>query len=104
MFNIKGKLLKVGQTVTRSNDFKTREFVIETSDQYPQKVKFQVVKDKTSLLDHFKLGEVLEVFFNIRGNEWNEKYFVNLDAWKIDKIVENDTGYETNENLSYTPF
>ena len=104
MFNIKGKLIQVSDTVTRSNDFKTREFVIETSDQYPQKVKFQVVKDKTTLLDHFKDGDELEVYFNIRGNEWNGKYFVNLDAWKIDKIV-SDTFNSSNTNSSTsTPF
>jgi hypothetical protein len=24
------------------------------------------------------------VSFNIRGNEWNEKYYVNLQAWNVE--------------------
>jgi hypothetical protein len=25
------------------------------------------------------------VSINIRGREWNDKYFVNIQAWKIEK-------------------
>ena len=59
-------------------------FVVTTAaDKYPQDLKFEVVKDKCPLLDPFELGQDVQVSFDIRGNEYNGKYFVNLACWKI---------------------
>ncbi len=63
-------------------------FVVETSEQYPQKVKFEFMKDSVSALDNYKVGDNVEVDFNVRGNEYKEKYYVNLNAWKINKVGE----------------
>jgi hypothetical protein len=42
-------------------------------------------------LDAFKVGNQLEVSFNLRGREWTSpagevKYFNTLEAWKIERI------------------
>ena len=37
------------------------------------------------MLDSFEVGEDVNISFNVRGNEWQEKYYVNLQAWKISK-------------------
>ncbi len=31
-------------------------------------------------------GDEVQVTFNIRGNEYNGRYFNNLQAWKLQKI------------------
>ena len=36
-----------------SNGFRKREVVITTEEQYPQVLMFQLVQDKTNLIDHF---------------------------------------------------
>jgi single-strand DNA-binding protein len=46
-------------------------------------VKFQINQDKCNILDKFKEGQEVEVSFNLRGREWNGKYFTNLEAWKV---------------------
>jgi hypothetical protein len=28
----------------------------------------------------------VKVFFDIRGREWKENYYVNLNAWKIESV------------------
>jgi len=81
-----GKLIKDYGTVEISDKFKKREFVIETEDKYPQKVKFQLTQDKTDFLDQYKQDETLAVHFNVRGNEWKDNFYVNLDAWRLEKI------------------
>jgi len=58
--------------------------VIETEEQYPQFVKFQLVQDKCELIDAHNEGEKIKVHFDLRGREWNEKYFTNLNAWRIE--------------------
>lgn len=81
-----GTIKLVNELQTFDSGFVKREFVITTNEQYPQDVKFEVVKDKATDFDKFnKVGDVVDVKFNVRGNEYNSKYYVNLQAWYIAK-------------------
>lgn len=74
----------IGETQTFASGFTKREFVVTTShDKYPQDLKFEMVKDKCPTLDTFQCGQDVQVSFDIRGNEYNGKYFVNLSCWKL---------------------
>ncbi len=85
-FEIEGKLVKVyDMEVKGTGSFRTREFVIETMETYPQFVKFQSVQDKCDLLNQFQEGEIIKVSFDLRGRQWQDKYFTNLNAWRIEK-------------------
>jgi hypothetical protein len=91
MFKINGTLKVANATQVVSEKFSKREFVIETTDQYPQQLMFQLTQDKCNLLDSFGVGNQLEVSFNLRGREWTSpagevKYFNTLEAWKIDVL------------------
>ena len=85
-FELKGALKVLGQTQEFSGGFKKRELVITTEGDYPQDIKLEVVKDKCDLLDKLSLGQTIKVGFNVRGNEYNGKYYVNLQAWKIEAV------------------
>ena len=86
-FEVQGTLHKKFDTENKTGSFQAREFVIEVpSGNYPQMVKFQLVQDKCALLDKFTEGDQLKVYFDLRGREWNDKYFTNLNAWRIDKV------------------
>ena len=86
-FEIEGKLKVVNEIQTFSSGFSKREFVVEVEDgNYPQMIKFECVKDKTSLTDGFELEDAVKVTFDIRGNEYNERFYVNLNAWKLEKL------------------
>lgn len=85
-FDITGKLIVKYDTQKKSEKFSAREFVIEVADgQYPQMVKFQLTQDRCSLVDTFNVGEAIKVHFDLRGREWNGKYFTNLNAWRLEK-------------------
>ena len=87
MYETAGKLKWIGTTQSFASGFTKREFVVTTAaDKYPQDLKFGVVKDKCPLLDPFELGQDVQVSFDIRGNEYNGKYFVNLSCWKIHAV------------------
>lgn len=84
-FEISGKLIKIFETESKSASFQARDFVIETSeDRYPQMIKFQLTQDRCSIVDNYKEGNEVKVFFDLRGREWNGKYFTNLNAWKVE--------------------
>lgn len=86
---VEGVLHKKFETENKTDSFQAREFVIQTDGQYPQYVKFQLVQDRCGAVDPFNEGEKIKVFFDLRGREWNGKYFTNLNAWKLEKIAVN---------------
>lgn len=88
-YKAEGKIHKIFDAEQKSASFQAREFVIEVADgQYPQMVKFQLVQDKCTLVDNYSEGDAVEVEFDLRGREWNGKYFTNLQAWRISRAGE----------------
>ena len=94
--DITGKLIAKFDAVQRSATFKTREFVIEISEDINGRtitnfIKFQAVQDRTTIIDRFNLGDTIKVHFNIRGSKWDKNgvtnYISNLDAWRIESIA-----------------
>ena len=86
-------ILKLKHDVQQVSDkFKKREFIltIDQNTQYPQYISFQLIQDKTSLIDNYQVGEEIKVSFNLKGREWTSpqgevKYFTTIDAWKIER-------------------
>ena len=60
-FQVEGKLHKIFDVEQKSERFQAREFVIETEEQYPQFVKFQLVQDKCELIDAHNEGEKMSL-------------------------------------------
>jgi single-strand DNA-binding protein len=92
-YKAEGKIVKIFDAEQKSASFQAREFVIEVADgQYPQMVKFQLVQDKCELVNDYSEGDSVEVEFDLRGREWNGKYFTNLQAWRIARAGEGGGG------------
>ncbi len=91
-FETEGILHKVFDTQSKTDSFQAREFVIRHEGNYPQFIKFQLTQDRCDLINNYKEGDTIKVSFDLRGREWNEKYFTNLNAWKIDAVAtQNET-------------
>ncbi len=85
MYEASGKIKLISDTQNFPSGFSKREFVVTTGDgKYPQDLKFEMVKDKCAILDDYKEGSDVKVNFDIRGNEYNGKYYVNLSCWKLE--------------------
>ena len=93
---IKAKLIEIMNTIRVSDKFQKREFVAEyvpEKSQYQEYLKFEIVQEKCEMLDAFKVGEHVEILFNLKGRKWiNPKgetvYFNSLQAWKLKKITD----------------
>ena len=84
-YELTGTIKLISETQTFDSGFTKREFVVtKPDDKYPQDIKFEVVKDRCSSLDAFAEGQEVKVTFDIRGNEYNGRYYVNLAAWRIE--------------------
>ena len=94
---IKAKLIEIMNTIRVSDKFQKREFVAEyvpEKSQYQEYLKFEIVQEKCEMLDAFKVGEHVEILFNLKGRKWiNPKgetvYFNSLQAWKLKRLPTN---------------
>jgi hypothetical protein len=81
---LKGAIKLISEVKVISDKFSVREFVVTTPDaKYPQDIMFQTINDKMSILDSIGAGQEVEVSFNLRGREFNGRYYNTLDAWKL---------------------
>ena len=93
MYEASGTIKLINETQTFPSGFSKREFVITTEhDKYPQDLKFEVVKDRCDMLDQFEVGQKVQLNFDIRGNEYKDRYYVNLSCWKIQAAEGGDGG------------
>ena len=80
---IKGVIKLIKPINVISDKFSVREFVITTQDKYPQHIIFQTVNDKMDIIAPYGEGQEVEVSYNVRGREYNGKYYNTLDAYKV---------------------
>jgi hypothetical protein len=84
---IKGAIKLINPIKVISDKFSVREFVITTPDaKYPQDILFQTINDKMDVLETLGVGQQVEVSYNVRGREFNGRYYNTLDAWKVQVI------------------
>ena len=83
MYELQGRIKVIFDPQSFPSGFVKREFVVTTDDKFPQDIKFEVTKDRCALLDGLQAGEAVTVGFVIRGNEYKERYYVNLTALQI---------------------
>jgi hypothetical protein len=107
-YELTGKLFIKFDTMQRTETFKTREFVVEKSEDINGKlitnyIKFQCVQDRTGIVDRVNVGDEIKVHFNIKGSKWEKNgsvsYFNNLDAWRIEQILQSERNNSGNEHL-----
>lgn len=85
---ITGKLITLLPETTgqgKNGTWTKREFVIETADQYPKKVCISAWGDKADGLRSVKIGDEIKVQFNIESREYNERWYTDIRAWRIER-------------------
>jgi hypothetical protein len=104
--DIKGKVHEVLPVQNVTETFKKRELVVEYAEnpQYPEYIKFEALQDKVNLFDNLKVGDPVEVFFNLRGRPWTDRngktaYFNTLVVWRVNVI----SGSQTEGQPQYAP-
>ena len=69
-----------------------QEFVLETQENYPRKVCVSVWgADKVNELAGFTDGETIKVSFNLESRPFNERWYTDVRAWRIERIGNQET-------------
>ncbi|MFM7731479.1 MAG: DUF3127 domain-containing protein [Flavobacteriales bacterium] len=95
-----GKLKLIRDEQTFASGFKKREFVITTEEQYPNDIIFELLKDKTGLVMNYQPGERVKISFDLRGREWQDKYFNSLVAWRVERADQPSAGNDRSETFN----
>ena len=86
-----GKIIAVlperGGVSKAGNEWKIQEFVLETQEQYPRKMMFNVFGADRISQFNIQLGETLTVSFDIDSREYNGRWYNDIRAWKVDRNV-----------------
>ena len=82
---VKGKVHEVSATQQVTDSLKKRELILEyiENPQYPEYLKFEAIQDRCNLLDNIRVGDDVEVFFNLKGRPWTDKAAICLSAIPI---------------------
>lgn len=78
-----GRVVLITDAEQVSDRLTKQSIVIETDAQYPQQVSFDVL-NKPELLTPFGTGDRVTVSFDVRGREYQGKYYTSLTAWKVE--------------------
>ncbi len=71
---------------SKNGTWRKQEFILETEGQYPKKVCIMMWGDK---IDQFALaeGDVVTASIDAESREYNQRWYTDLKAWKIEKGV-----------------
>lgn len=86
MAEITGKIIAVlptkSGTSARGTQWSSQTAVIETHEQYPKRVAFDVLGDKITEFN-LQVGEEVTVSFDINAREFNGKWWNSVNAWNV---------------------
>ncbi len=86
---ITGKIIAVlperGGISKTGNEWKMQEYVIETHEQYPRKVCFNVFGSDKIAQFNIQAGEELTISFDINAREYNGRWFNDIRAWRVER-------------------
>ena len=107
---IQGKIIAVlptrSGTSARGTQWSSQTAVIETQEQYPKKLAFDVINDKIDQLN-IQLGEILTVQFDINAREYNGRWFNSVNAWNVIRQTQQATAQAqacvSQPSAPYTP-
>jgi len=74
-----------GQSKSSGKSWKKLGFVVQTASEYPKDVYFTVFGEEKvdNFLKYNKVGQTVDVSFNVESREYNERFYTDLQAWKV---------------------
>ena len=93
--------VKSGVSQRTGEQWQSREYVIETQEQYPKRMCFEVFG--TDKLKEFNIrnNDLIKVHFDITAREYNGKWYNSVRAWKVEHV--NPDGGTENQVSASSP-
>ncbi len=90
---ITGKIIAVlpersGVSARSGAEWRCASYVLETMEQYPRKMNFEVFGTDRIQQFNIQVGETMIVSFDIDAHEFNGRWFNSIRAWKVDRNLQ----------------
>ena len=69
--------------VSQRGEWKSQQFVIETQEQYPKHLCFEVFGADRIAQFNIKGGETITVQFDIDARQYQDRWFNSIKAWNV---------------------
>jgi len=76
-----------GLAKTTGNPWMTQDYVIETHEDYPRRMVFNVFGEEKIKQLNIQLGEEINVFFDINAREYQGRWYNDIRAWRVDRVT-----------------
>lgn len=88
-----GKVIAVlearsGVSKSTGNPWKMQDYVIETNEQYPRRMVFNVFGEDKINMFNIQMDEVIKVYFDVNAREYQGRWFNDIRAYRIDHNAE----------------
>jgi hypothetical protein len=85
---IVGKIVQVlpaqeGVSKSTGNPWKIQSYVLETQEQYPRKVCFEIFGEDRIKNNPCQLDDLVTVSFDIESREFNGRWYTSIRAWRV---------------------
>jgi hypothetical protein len=92
-----GEIIKISDiqegVSQKGTNWKKLGFLVRTNGEYPKEAYFTVFGEEKvdNFMKYNKVGQMVDVSFNINCREYNDKYYTDLGAWKVFTLKEEVT-------------
>ena len=88
---IQGKIINVlpergGTSQRTGNEWKLAQYVLETFEQFPKKVCFEVFGTDKIQQFNIQVGQLLTIDFDIDAHEYNGRWFNSIRAYDVRQV------------------
>lgn len=73
-------------TSSRGKAWQSNTYVLETQEQYPKRVAFDVFDAERIAQFGIQLGETLTVAIDIDAHEYNGRWYNQIRAWNVSRV------------------
>lgn len=85
---ITGKIIQVlpeqgGVSKTSGKEWKLQAYVLETQEQYPKKIHFEIFGDDRIKSNQCNIDDMVTVSFDIESREFNGRWYTSIRAWRV---------------------
>ena len=89
---VTGVIAHIGESkdVGKAKPYLKRTFALtdaSAKQEYPNWFVFEIGGSNVDKIEEHKVGDTVTVSFNLKGREWQGKWFSNTEAWRIEKVA-----------------
>ena len=75
--------IKTGTSQKDGKPWASQDYVIETVEQYPKRMVFNLFGEDKITQYNLKVGDEVTVYFDINAREYNGRWYNEIRAWKV---------------------